>query len=130
MKFNLVKACSNCPFRKDTLDGWLGEKRSIEILNSFLKENTIFPCHKTCNSSKGKERDIKKESACYGALNLLQKEKGLNSNFSIRLAKHLKYIKDENYSVVNNDELIDNSEEFIKKHSNGKGKNNSSNIKR
>ncbi len=33
--------CSNCPFRKDTLDGWLGEDRMREMLNA-----DSFVCHK------------------------------------------------------------------------------------
>ena len=33
--------CGNCPFRKDTLEGWLGEKRMTEIL-----EQDSFVCHK------------------------------------------------------------------------------------
>lgn len=37
--------CKNCPFKRDTLKGWLGKKRMTEILNS-----DSFVCHK--NTSK------------------------------------------------------------------------------
>lgn len=33
--------CKNCPFKKDTLEGWLGEERMTEIL-----EANSFVCHK------------------------------------------------------------------------------------
>jgi len=33
--------CGNCPFRQDTMQGWLGEKRITEILQA-----TTFVCHK------------------------------------------------------------------------------------
>lgn len=35
------KPCVNCPFRKDTLKGWLGKKRMTEILSQ-----DSFVCHK------------------------------------------------------------------------------------
>ena len=38
---NCKKPCSNCPFKKDTLKGWLGEQRITEILNQ-----DSFVCHK------------------------------------------------------------------------------------
>lgn len=39
--------CNNCPFRKDSLQGWLGEIRIKDILN-----NNSFVCHKTQNNFK------------------------------------------------------------------------------
>lgn len=44
---NCKKPCSNCPFRKDTLKGWLGEERIKEILNS-----KSFTCHKTTGTKE------------------------------------------------------------------------------
>lgn len=38
---NVKKPCKNCPFRKDTLRGWLGSDRMTEIL-----ESQSFVCHK------------------------------------------------------------------------------------
>ena len=43
MKTPIVKKpCKDCPFRKDTLKGWLGEDRMTEFLNA-----DSFICHKT-----------------------------------------------------------------------------------
>ena len=39
---NMKKPCANCPFRKDSLAGWLGKDRMTEIL-----EQDSFTCHKT-----------------------------------------------------------------------------------
>jgi hypothetical protein len=38
---NTKKPCKECPFRKDTLKGWLGEERMTEILDF-----DSFVCHK------------------------------------------------------------------------------------
>lgn len=38
---NVKKPCKDCPFRKDSLGGWLGGKRMKEILKS-----DSFVCHK------------------------------------------------------------------------------------
>ena len=38
---NMAAPCANCPFRKDSLKGWLGRDRMTEILNS-----STFVCHK------------------------------------------------------------------------------------
>lgn len=37
-----TKPCKNCPFKKDTMKGWLGEERMKGILNQ-----NSFVCHKT-----------------------------------------------------------------------------------
>ena len=36
--------CAKCPFRKDSMEGWLGGDRMAEIL-----AQTSFVCHKTTN---------------------------------------------------------------------------------
>lgn len=36
------KPCKDCPFRKDSMKGWLGEERIAGIIN-----DTSFTCHKT-----------------------------------------------------------------------------------
>lgn len=38
---NVKKPCAQCPFRKDTLNGWLGGERMSEIL-----AQDSFVCHK------------------------------------------------------------------------------------
>ena len=38
---NVKKPCRDCPFRKDSLKGWLGKERMTSIL-----ESDSFVCHK------------------------------------------------------------------------------------
>lgn len=38
---NVKTPCAQCPFRKDTIKGWLGRERMQEIL-----ESRSFVCHK------------------------------------------------------------------------------------
>ncbi|MBM64114.1 MAG: hypothetical protein CL484_14290 [Acidobacteria bacterium] len=38
---HIQKPCRDCPFRKDTLKGWLGKQRMVEILAA-----ESFVCHK------------------------------------------------------------------------------------
>lgn len=44
------QACSNCPFRKSSVKGWLGEDRMKEIVEaeSFVCHKTIGPKQKQC----------------------------------------------------------------------------------
>lgn len=60
-----IKPCNNCPFRKDCLSGWLGEKRIKALLTS-----TSFNCHTT--SGRPKKNSLR----CAGHM-LLLKEKNL-----------------------------------------------------
>ena len=50
MDFKLTKPCGNCPFRYDSLKGWLGEERAEEISTALIDQDLTFSCHKT-NSS-------------------------------------------------------------------------------
>lgn len=48
--------CKDCPFRKDSVQGWLGEKRMTEIL-----ESQSFVCHKKTSSQCAGHMIIKKD---------------------------------------------------------------------
>ena len=71
---NMKKPCAKCPFRKDTIEGWLGKKRMEEILS---EKN--FVCHKT---AYGEDKDRRQ---CAGHMLL----KGSENEF-VQLAKRLK----------------------------------------
>lgn len=61
MKLPYMKApCSNCPFRKDTMKGWLGRERMKGIL-----ESGSFTCHKTTGR---RDEDLKQ---CAGHMLML-----------------------------------------------------------
>lgn len=90
--------CKDCPFRKDSLKGWLGSERAKEIA-----ESDSFVCHKT---TKGKTEDRKQ---CAGHMLLV----GDNSSF-VRLASRLRIPID-----LRGRELVFNDKsEFIDHHDN------------
>ena len=65
---HVKKPCADCPMRKDSMKGWLGAERMIEILNQ-----DSFVCHK------------KQHLQCAGHMLLL----GKNNSF-VALADRLK----------------------------------------
>jgi hypothetical protein len=65
---NVKKPCHDCPFKKDTLKGWLGRERMTEILSQGS-----FVCHK------------KQHLQCAGHMLI----KGDNNEF-VRLAGRIK----------------------------------------
>lgn len=88
--------CANCPFRKDTLKGWLGEERMREIL-----AQKSFVCHKTIN---GEDAD-KKQCAGHMAI------KGFDNDF-VKLAHRLEL----GVSVSNREEVFDSEQDCIEHH--------------
>lgn len=68
------RPCNNCPFRRDTLAGWLGSERMLGIL-----ESGSFVCHKT---TQGNPEDRRQ---CAGHMIMKGKE-----NDFVRLAGRLK----------------------------------------
>jgi hypothetical protein len=65
---NMTAPCKDCPFRKDSLQGWLGEKRMREILAA-----DSFVCHK------------KNELQCAGHMLIKGRENGF-----VQLAQRLR----------------------------------------
>lgn len=49
MRNNLKKPCDECPFRRDSAQGWLGPWEPQELMHSL--HGTPFPCHKTIKAS-------------------------------------------------------------------------------
>lgn len=88
---NVKKPCGDCPFRKDTLNGWLGAERMTEIL-----DQQSFVCHK------------KNHLQCAG--HMLMKGEG---NDFVRLAGRLN-IKLE---LSGEDLVFDSNAECIEHHS-------------
>ena len=76
--------CNQCPFRKDTFKGWLGEERMTEILNS-----ESFVCHKTVHV------DDKDRLQCAGHMILLRED-----NEFYRWAKFLNCLDLKGYELV------------------------------
>lgn len=62
MKNNLKKPCDECPFKKNSLKGWLGGE-TAESTFEMVKHETDFACHKTRDKEKPSEM-----SRCRGFL--------------------------------------------------------------
>lgn len=92
------KPCSNCPFKKDTLKGWLGADRAEEIANAHG-----FTCHKTGETGSGPRKQ------CAGFMILKQEESAF-----YRILNHAA----RQFLIEQNNVIFDNKEDFIKHHSN------------
>ena len=85
--------CSNCPFTKDCLEGWLGKERAIEISNA-----SSFVCHK------------KNDLQCAGSMVI-----NGNDNEFVRLAESMRIdldIKGKNKVFRSKKEMIKHQEEY------------------
>lgn len=92
MKFELTKLCKNCPFRTDSLKGWLGRKRAEEISFAILEQQGTFPCHKTVDYNNEHDEDgdgvVHQDSQhCAGAMIMLEKMQ--RPNQMMRIAERL-----------------------------------------
>lgn len=119
MKFDLKSPCSNCPFRKDTLKGWLSSPRAKEIWDSVAFQDGLFPCHKTTQTieTDDESENIATENSqhCAGALILLEKENATRNNFLLRIAFGIS--KSLKLDELKNQELVfDSAEDFIIHH--------------
>ena len=94
--YHVKKPCKNCPFRKDTLKGWLGKERAKEIVHS-----DTFVCHKTTNK---KQEDFKQ---CAGHI-LLNKE----DNSMYRVSKQFGI----DLEMKGEETVFESKEDFIKHH--------------
>jgi hypothetical protein len=115
MKFNLTKPCKDCPFRKDTLKGWLG-RAAERIASDITTENKTFPCHKTTGVETGFPGRPEDDSQCAGALLMLQQASQLNDNWRFRLAQGLELL--DMSKLKTNIPVFDSPQAFINHHKN------------
>jgi hypothetical protein len=108
MKFDLKKPCLKCPFKKDTLKGWLGKERSEGIINHLLEDDGHFTCHETIKHGKQKIN----EQHCAGAMILL--EKNNHPNQAMRIAERLRLYN--RHELDMNANVFDTGKEFINRH--------------
>lgn len=121
--FRIKRPCANCPWRKDSVKGWLGKERAEELARSVVFGDSPFWCHKTTQftadeSDEGEEYSMKGgEAFCAGAL-ILEKKVNRGGNFAIRLG-FMYY--DFDYSKLSGEDLVfDSTEDFIYHHSNNR----------
>jgi hypothetical protein len=88
---NRAKPCSNCPFRKDSLKGWLGKERATELVNNYS-----HTCHKANDKLQ-----------CAGHMLLLKDD---NTFYQLAKRMNLLYVK-------GGDLIFETKEDCIKHHS-------------
>lgn len=61
MKNNLKKPCNECPFRKNSIKGWLGGETAQSTFD-MVSHEVDFACHKT------RHKEVEEMSRCRGFL--------------------------------------------------------------
>ena len=63
--------CKECPFRKDSMKGWLADYTPMQ-LHSFVMSESPFPCHMT-HQEEVSFKDAAELPLCNGALSYMRK---------------------------------------------------------
>lgn len=114
MNFDMTKPCRNCPFRRDCLEGWLGEERAAEIADS-LERDRSFPCHETTKfDDDGDHVPTDSEQHCAGAMLILEKLK--QPNQMMRISERLGFYDHTKLDQEGYDLVFDDFGEFIDHH--------------
>jgi len=95
---NRKTPCKNCPFRKDTLKGWLGAERMKGII-----QQRSFVCHKTT------QKEMKDRLQCAGHMILMGEDNGF-----VSLAK----LFGHDTQLKGQDLIFDSKEDCIDHHKN------------
>ncbi len=105
----MKKPCSECPYRKNSIKGWLGESSGdpMDFL-AQLQNPDLHPCHKTIDWEK--DDDIEKSDApkCVGALQFM--------NNSLQISRYPEIAKLQKTVGKNLDEVMHHKKEFIEHH--------------
>ncbi len=118
LNLNLKSPCKTCPFRKDSMFGWLGEDRATEIIDCIAGgSHGSFTCHNTNEFGEDDEGfgiaiETDKSEHCAGALILLHKTG--RTNFAMRFGYMLKIFNGDD--LKNQDSVFDRLEDFIRHH--------------
>jgi len=81
MKFEILKPCEHCPFRRD-VQPFLNRAKSIA--DGLRDDNNWFACHETTGAKNGRRVKPANQSMCAGSMIVLWRS-GL-ANIGMRLA--------------------------------------------
>lgn len=65
MKNNLKKPCKDCPFRKNSIPNYIGDRWTAIDLHRFIMSEQHFPCH---NTVKEDEVESEEHEHCVGSI--------------------------------------------------------------
>lgn len=115
MKYTLKQPCENCPFRPDSMKGWLGEERAEQIITSLTEQGQTFSCHKTNQFDDDTGEACQEGQHCAGALILLEKLE--QPNQMMRIAERLGMY--DRTKLDMEAPVFDEPEDFIEHHTKG-----------
>lgn len=87
MKYNLTKPCNECPFRRESLAGWLGPWDPDDLLRVI--GNSTFPCHRTVKPEDYHNEDAPHLESCAGMAIFLNNKVERSRNDSNRCHQEL-----------------------------------------
>lgn len=81
------KPCGECPFRRASAAGWLGEHENAQEIITIIRHDKRFPCHLQVNKNLEEGRDFLEASFeadhCVGALAFMNNTCKMSRNPSI-----------------------------------------------
>lgn len=102
------KPCKECPYRKESLPGYLGEANyDPELFLQQLDMPELHPCHLAVDWESHTEQELLEAKKCVGALQFM------NNSFMISRSQNIAVLQKE---VGKNDEVISFKHNFIKHH--------------
>lgn len=100
--------CNECPYRKDSLPGYLGdESHNPELFLQQLDCKEMHPCHQMVDWNDYTEKDLGAASKCTGALQFM--------NNSFMRHRNMEVVKLQQ-TVGKNKDIMQFKHEFINHH--------------
>lgn len=100
MKNDLKQPCNECPFRKNSLPGYLGGFTPEETYQGVMTHEEDFACHLT------RHKPVKEMSRCRGSL-LFLKKNGKMPKYNTKLAEELRKMgKPDTSNILSNFEFM------------------------
>ena len=104
----MKQPCKQCPYRKDSAPGYLGEASGKpEVFLKQLELDNVHPCHIMVDWENGTVEDYVKAPVCTGALQFMNNSCKLHQN---------QVIQDQQRGAGKNDEVISFPHNFTKHH--------------
>jgi hypothetical protein len=109
--------CSDCPFRKNSFRGWLGDWDTAADLSAFVLAGNQFPCHLTMRSAHDYEHMGTDEPLSKSTIEdlILYDSQGCRG---AELYKGKRHALDNSLAVAEAYERILTREEFLDHHAN------------
>jgi|ERR1700677_32632 len=110
------KPCNECPFRKKSLPGWLGDLSGKPELFIAALDHTILPCHMRVEWDELEEKNLVvdgEENPCIGALQFCANSVKFPRAARLKGTKYNKLIE----VATTNPDIFQWGADFIKHHS-------------